>query len=69
MAELLMTTTREQQRKASKMHAAISPDTCGLCRATVTMITVLKCRQCGAQCCKNCNAQPYSGRVICKACE
>ncbi len=63
-----MTTTREQQREASKMHAAINPDTCGLCRASVTMTTVLKCRQCGTQCCPNCNARPSMARVICKAC-
>jgi len=64
-----MTTTREQQRSASALHAQMTPERCPLCRATVTMVTVLKCRQCGTQCCPNCNAQPSMGRVVCKGCE
>ena len=64
-----MTTTHKQTRAAAKIQAVLNPDTCGLCRHPVTMTTVLKCRQCGTQCCPNCNAQPLTGRVICKACE
>lgn len=75
-----MTTTREQQRSASALHAQMTPERCPLCRATVTMITVRVCSQCGGQCCwtrtgrtysegTGCNATPGTGRVICKGCE
>jgi hypothetical protein len=62
-------TTRKQQREASKLHATINPERCPLCRSNVTMTTVRKCRQCGGQCCTNCNGQPHTGRVVCKGCE
>jgi hypothetical protein len=64
-----MTTTYQQQRSAAKIQATLNPDKCGLCRGVVTMTNVLKCRQCGGQCCPNCNARPSTARVICKACE
>lgn len=63
-----MTTTYEQQRNAARIQATLSPDKCGLCRSPVTMIKVLKCRQCGRQCCPKCVVAP-STPVNCKGCE
>lgn len=55
-------------RKGVKLHAQINPDKCGLCRGTVTMTAVRKCRRCGRQCCPQCVVAP-GAPVNCKACE